>query len=317
MNSKSILNTLDNGASSLCVALRGEENGLSTFLFHGVCRNEISAHSMYPQEGLTVELFDEFIDSFLNLGYRFVGPEDIVGGNTENEGKYGLLTFDDGYFNNTWIREVLHIYGAPAVFFITTALVIDNEKIWSDVIHCERMKRNATDAQIRREIKELNLVPVPEIRDYITAEFGTDAFRPQGDEDRPLSPAELREFAADPYVIIGNHTHSHGVLGNLPTERVKTELEHSQLILADILGKTPDFISYPYGSYSRRVVDIAKGLGFRFGITTIQRKNRLPLGEEAYMELRRFNPVSTGGKFPMNRLRSSFQLKTMLKETLQ
>ena len=118
-------------------------------------------------------------------------------------------------------------------------------------------------------------------------------------------------------MVVGNHTHSHEVLGNLPAEKTKAEIETSQSILTDIIGKAPDFISYPYGSYSRQVVDTAKEFGFKLGITTIQKKNSLPLGSKYNMELRRFNPIASNGKFKFDKLRSSFQLKTMLKEVLQ
>ena len=64
-------------------------------------------------------------------------------------------------------------------------------------------------------------------------------------------------------------------------------------------------------------VDTAKEFGFKLGITTIQKKNSLPLGSKYNMELRRFNPIASNGKFKIDKLRSSFQLKTMLKEVLQ
>ncbi len=317
MNSKSILNSIDSAAANLYVDLFGEHNGLSTFLFHGVSHNEKLTESIFPQEGLTISLFEKFIDSFLNLGYEFIGPADIIDGIIKHDVKYGMLTFDDGYFNNTWIQEVLHKYRTPAVFFVTTGLMMENEKIWSDVIHFERKKRNSPDDEIHKEIVSLNPVPVAKIKDYITKEFGSKALQPHGDEDRFLTPAELKEFALDPFVIIGNHTHSHEVLGNLTAEKTKAEIETSQSILTEIIGKAPDFISYPYGSHSRQVVDTAKEFGFKLGITTIQKKNSLPLGSKYNMELRRFNPIASNGKFKIDKLRSSFQLKTMLKEILQ
>ena len=80
MNSKSILNSIDSAAANLYVDLFGEHNGLSTFLFHGVSHNEKLTESIFPQEGLTISLFEKFIDSFLNLGYEFIGPADIIDG---------------------------------------------------------------------------------------------------------------------------------------------------------------------------------------------------------------------------------------------
>ncbi len=317
MSYKSIINAIDFATSNIAVSILGEKNGLSTFLFHGVNKDNKISKALFPQEELTINRFKEFIETFLNIGYKFIWPSDILEEKLQKDKKYGLITFDDGYFNNTWIQDILKEYKTPAVFFISTGLMINNEKNWSDIIYFERKKRNQNEKLIRKEIISLNPLPVVQIKDFITNEFGINSFKPQGDEDRPLNPAELKSFSQQPYVIIGNHSHNHEVLKNLCPEKIKTEIKTSQKILTEITGLNHDFISYPYGGYSEEVISISKALGYKLGITTIQKKNNIPISQNEHMTLNRFNPIYKNGSFMINKMRSRIQVKTMLKGILQ
>ena len=316
MNIKLLLDKLDQKSSQIYVGAFGDSCGLSTFLFHGVHEENSNFTQMYPQEKLTVRLFEEFVERFLSFGYSFIRPEDILNGSLRTNQHYGLLTFDDGYFNNTWILDVLNKYEVPAVFFVPTALVVDQEKIWSDVIYKERLKQNVAVGKIAEEIIALNPMRVAAIKDYLSKEFGANSLKAQGDSERPLTPSELCEFAKNPFVHIGNHTHNHEVLKNLNRQETISELEQSQKILFDITGKKPDFISYPYGSYSATTLEVCHEMGFSLGITTKQEKNKLSIKLTNPLTLSRFNPLAINGAFDYNRVRSSFQFKTKLKQVL-
>ena len=321
MNKKAILNKLDEMAAAVHLGLFGEKPGLSTFLFHSIFRNEqeITNHHVLPQEHMTVDLFRRFLDYFLSKNYQFVSPADVKNALAPDKKYYGLITFDDGYYNNTLIPEILSEYKVPAVFFISTAYIIEGKKFWSDALYYFRKKQNQSDETILKEIISLKSLRINQVENYIINEFGKDALKPLSDIDRPMNAAELTEFSRHPYVHIGNHTHQHEILTNLSKEEIDQEFKTSQEALFRFTGIQPYFVSYPNGSFNNEVLGAAQQHSFSMGITTIQQKNNLPLkpNAEGQILLDRFNPVASNGELNLGKFRSSFQLKTQLKKWLQ
>lgn len=321
MDKKALLHKIDETTSKIHLNLFGERPGLSTFLFHSIFHDqqEISRQHVLPQEHMTVPLFREMLDYFLSHGYQFVSPDQVRAGLPDNDVRYGMITFDDGYFNNTLITDTLAAYKVPAVFFISTAYIQEGKKFWSDTLYHKRKAQHVPDPMILREIMDLKHLRVAAIEDHITREFGSAALQPLSDTDRPMTPWELQTFAAHPFVHIGNHTHRHEILTNLGADEIATEFETSQQLLQEYTGQRPAFVSYPNGSYSDLVLKVAVHHGFTMGITTVQQKNRLPLqpNKQGQVLLDRFNPVAVNGKIDGRKFRSSFQLKTQLKKWLQ
>jgi peptidoglycan/xylan/chitin deacetylase (PgdA/CDA1 family) len=319
MNKKALLNAADEAVAKAWLRLFGERGGLSSFLFHGIYSDagELERRHIFPQERMTVALFRRFLDYFLEAGYRFVSPNDVKAGLPDAKAKYGLVTFDDGYFNNTLILDVLAEYSVPAIFFIATAYVAEGVKFWSDAVYTERSRHRVSDAAILREIMQLKQLKVAEIQDYITREFGTDALQPLSDIDRPLTVDELKSFAEHPYVHVGNHTHWHEVLTNLSNAEIVREFELSQALLREWTGARPYFVSYPNGSFNKATIGIAKHQGLSLGISTIAYKTKTPLPAGTTKVLGRFNPVAVGSELELSKFRSRLQLKTQLKQWLQ
>src|SRR4051794_33922106 len=96
-----------------------ERGGVLAFLFHSLFRDEreIALNLVDPLERTTVAQFQALVEYYLEHGYRFIGPDDLLDG-LSPDGKYALITFDDGYYNNTLALPVLQKYQVPAVFFI-------------------------------------------------------------------------------------------------------------------------------------------------------------------------------------------------------
>ena len=313
---KAVVDSLDAGIAAFGVRAFGEQAGLSCFLFHAIKEKDSPCPALFPQEELTLGLLDRFIETLLGYGYTFIGPEDVLAGQLEPGKKYGMLTFDDGYFNNTWSTEILTKYKVPAVFYITTRLVLQQEKQWADVIFFERSKRGSSGEAIRREIIQLIPERIGAIRDYITREFGSRSFVPEGDHDRPMTAEELHKFASHPLVYIGNHTHTHEPLQFLSREEVREELLTCQRHLKEITGKIPSDIAYPYGLYSDAVVDQARQLGFTLGMTTRQSKLSIPLDSGSLLTLPRLHPVARKDAINYDTLRSPVQFKAFLRKAV-
>ncbi|MBV8382850.1 MAG: polysaccharide deacetylase family protein [Planctomycetaceae bacterium] len=268
-----------------------ERGGLLAFLFHSLFRDEreIALNHVDPLQRTTVGQFREFVEYYLNHGYRFIGPGDPLDG-LEPGGKYALITFDDGYYNNSLALPVLQGYRIPAVFFISTEHVREGKCFWWDVLYRERLARGATPAQISREGLGLKSRTTEWIEAELKARFGADAFRPRGDIDRPFTPAELRELARLPHVHLGNHTANHAILTNYPPDEIRSQILRAQEALTAMTGVCPKMIAYPNGARSEQIERICGELGLKVGFTVRPAKNALPIARHppALLRLGRF-----------------------------
>jgi peptidoglycan/xylan/chitin deacetylase (PgdA/CDA1 family) len=263
---------------------------LLPFLFHGLFRDraEVASNLADPQQGVTVDVFRRFIAHFKWAGYVFVSPEDVLAGLTPGR-RYAMITFDDGYYSNRLAVPVLAEFGVPAVFFISANHVRDGKGFWWDILYRHRTRQGASPAALAAEVGGLKRKRNDEIEAYLVSQFGPEALCPVGETDRPFTPAELRAFARERHVFIGNHTADHAILTNYSEDGVRQQIAGAQSTIAEMTGVTPVSIAYPNGNYGGPVLRATREAGIRFGITVDAGKNHLPInlaGDEA-LTLRR------------------------------
>lgn len=280
---------LDHRISILHRNLFGEKNGLISFLFHALSddEDETGAANVDPLLQVKQAAFRKFCGNLSNSGYEFISPEPIVNGLDANK-KYLLITFDDGYYNNRLALPVLEEFNIPAVFFISPHYVMENRSYWWDVVYREVSKRKVPKKDFYALQDRLKKKKIREVNDYITENFGQKASDPIGDGDRPFSEQELKEFARHPLVHIGNHTDNHEILTNCSRDEIRREISDAQVNLESISGKTPEIISYPNGNVSSLILDVAKEVGLKLGVTAFGQKNLLPLKENDLLLIHRF-----------------------------
>ncbi len=256
----------------------GDGPGLLSFLFHKlfVDEAEMQDPTVDPLEGVLMTRFREFLEYYLQAGYQFVSPDQVLRG-LPDDGRYVLLTFDDSYHDNVRVLGILREYTIPAVFFISSNHIVNNRCFWWDVLYRERRKAGASVSAIRLEQNQMKVRRHDEIERALVAEFGVGALRPQGELDRPFTPAELREFAGHPLVHIGNHTLDHAILTIYGPGDIRHQIEQNQVALQHLTGQTPEIISYPNGNYSPVVLQVTQEIGFRLGLGVQPGKNHLPL----------------------------------------
>ena len=284
----------DHLCSAAYLSLFDERASLSTFLFHGLFKDraEAGAGDADPQQGVTVDDFRWFVEYFLSHGYRFVAVADVLAG-LPPAGKYALLTFDDGYANNARALPVPRECHVPAACFVSSGHVERGRCFWWDVLYREARSRGAAPWEITIEVRRLKRLPFDRIDVELAARFGAAAFAPRGDADRPFTPAELKAFAADLLITLGNHTADHAILTRCDAAEVHEQLSRCQSALRQMAGVTPQCVAYPNGDYSNAVVSACRDVGLRLGIGVEPRKNRLPvnLSAEDAFRLGRFTPA--------------------------
>ena len=291
-NISSIAKIPDITLSNLYLRLFSEKNSLIIFLFHSVFldKKERDKNLIDPKIGILINEFEKFIEYFYKNDYIFISYDKIINGLDENK-KYIMLTFDDGYYNNINVLPILEKYNIPSLFFVSTFNILNNQGFWWDVLYRERIKQEIPKKNLHFEQNYLKTCKHWEIIEYIKSRFGEDSYKPLNGIDRPFSIDELKNFSKEKYVSIGNHTSNHAILTNYETPEILSQISDAQKIIKMITGKNPICFSYPNGNYSNNIVKITKDLGFKLGFTTDFKKNYLPLEtkNDDYMKLGRFS----------------------------
>ena len=279
---------LDDAVATASLGLGREPSALIALLFHGLFENRAEAENglVNPYQPLTVQDFRRFVTYFLECGYRFVSPADILRG-LEPGGRYVHLTFDDGYANNLRAQPILREFKVPATFFVSVNHVAQGKAFWWDALYRARRRQGAGGAIIQTEQEGLKRRSHQDIDAHLADAFGGGALRPVGETDRPMTEAELKAFAMEPHVTIGNHTADHAILTLYDDAEAREQIRKGQQYLRDLTGHAPIIIAYPNGNYDHRVVEIARSEGLNLGAIVDGRTNRLPLDDSSAMTLSR------------------------------
>jgi len=260
---------------------------LLTFLFHSIFENqkEIESGLIDPQQKFTLRQFDTFIEYFLENGYIFISPSDIVK-DLDKEKKYILITFDDGYFNNIRVLAILKKYKVPAAFYISSNHIKKSKSFWWDIVYRKRMKQGSSLKSIRYEQNALKSNTNDQIEQYLSRTFQKGHLKLISDIDRPFSPMELKEFAKEKYVHLGNHTMDHAILTNYTQGEIQRQIGGCQEYLSELTGILPNSISYPNGNFNETIIHICSKIGLSLGMTVNPGNNYL--GKIDFLKLNRF-----------------------------
>lgn len=312
---RDLFRALDRVVTQAVLASYGERPALLAFAFHAIApARRMSALDAVvdPTLAASVEFLDRFLTHFRVFGFDFVAPDAVEAG-LRPDGKYVMLTFDDGYHNNLEVLPLLRAHSIPATFFISTGHVAEQRAFWWDVIARQRLRRGTDRAAIVREQNALKTMTLDRMHRYLRTEFGSDALRPVGDLDRPMTIAELRAFASDPLVYVGNHTRDHVDLTQCSAETAQEQIEGAQLELEAWTGMRPRAISYPNGDHSAVVRNICRDASLAIGLTVAPRHNRTDPSEDRRLRLGRFligRAIVEDGLF--DQYRSPFALQRTL-----
>jgi len=101
-------------------------------------------------------------------------------------------------------------------------------------------------------------------------------------------------------IEIGSHLCNHVHLPQLSATKIKQELLESKILLEAELEHKIYSVAYPFGSYNNEVLEIAKEVGYQFGVTTKSGNNlsandlelfRIPVKGYAFRHYWYFNKI--------------------------
>lgn len=271
-----MLEVCDGSIAKACARLFSDSSSLVIFTFHSLFASpqEIASGGLDPQQGITTQMFRQFVSDFQKHDYRFVAPQQIVAG-LEAGSKCALITFDDGYYNNTRAVPVLEEFQVPAVFCISTNHVVTGKAFWWDVLYRESQNRGWSCPYTDRARTEFKLMRTCDVEQRLRADFGDASLQPVGDLDRPMTSRELATLAGHPFVHMGNHTCDHAILTNYPRAEIGEQIAGAQKSIRRMTGKTPELIAYPNGNVSPEIVQVARDAGLQLGVTVQPGRNRI------------------------------------------
>ncbi len=291
MSIERLVHSFDEALAHLMQRVSNEKNALVSFLFHGLFSEpqQLASGVVDPQQGITLDMFRRLVRHFKSQAYHFVSPDEILEG-LHPDGKYILLTFDDGYFSNSLALPVLEEFDVPAVFFISTGHIKKQKSFWWDAVYRGYSGQARSISEVGGSIEAYKRLKTHDVELLLTEALGDSALLPIGDIDRPFTPAELSEFSRHKNVYLGNHTQDHAILSNYSTAEIREQMMMAQQDLKDMTGQDVSIIAYPNGNSSRQIRRLAIECGFRLGLGVQPGKNPLPLnlGSDRAMNLRRF-----------------------------
>lgn len=284
--------------------------------------------------GVTPAEFERQLNILGNAA-MFVSPEQVrnaVRGVETLPERSILITFDDGLreqYELAW--PILRNLGIPAIFFINTGPIVDGTVLTVHRIHLLRahlptgeflalLQALASERGINLAV-QMDSDKVADQYPYDDGEAGrlkyllnfelSWAEREQliADSFRTVFPGQEEQISRDLYmnvsqiqelsrwVGIGNHTHQHFPLGQLPSVTIAEQLRLTNALLKTWTGSSPFALSYPYGSQAACSLEagaLASDQGLEFAFT-MERAGNTEFSRPLHLARFDRNDV-TGGK---------------------
>ncbi len=215
-------------------------------------RNKITI-AMY--HNIDSALFEKHV-AVLIKRYNIISLQDFIKAKEDHKirlpKKSLIITFDDGFKENSQLLPVLKKNSVPVTIFLCSSVVDTNRSFWFYV-----KVRGFTFEQLAK-------MPLDE-RDSVLSTAGYDE-RKELQKREVLCKSEI--MGMSPYVDFQSHTQFHPVLPQCSPERAEKEILESKNDLSKMFNFNINAIAYPNGDYSDREISYAKNAGYKIGLTT-------------------------------------------------
>lgn len=263
------------------------KGNILNIFYHGVVEKDSTAIS--PRH-IQKEQFEQHL-KYLTTKFNIISLTeafDIYRQEIIPNKKTVTVSFDDGYLNNLTIAlPLLEKYKVKATFFISS-MCAENETslIWADIVSLAH--HFSCDSFIEIENKKfhktgryelINKSDNQSIFDYIkklscaereyTLNSIIDRYKIYDilkktpvEYWKLMNKNDLKKLTNSDLVTIGSHGHLHYNLGNISLEDAKIEMKKSREILSNTIEKEVNLLSFPDGSYTETVKQLAVSLGY-------------------------------------------------------
>jgi len=265
-------------------------------LFHPVWGEILMLHRVVQKQSqleanrqmeITPEFLEKTILDYQVKGYQFVSLDEvheIVSKQKKLKQKFICFTFDDGYVDNYELAyPIFKKYNCPFAIYVATDFPDGKALLWWYVLEdillnqtklilgdgskydCSTIeKKNETFIIVKQKIFDSQSTKIEETLNHLFANYSYSF----GDKNKSLALSweQIELLATDKLCTIASHTVSHGVLPNMNTEEVETELKESKLKLEKQVGKDVIHFAYPYGAWNDSVLKQVAYAGFETAV---------------------------------------------------
>jgi len=254
--------------------------GSRILIYHGICRDD---HTRFNPIFLTQEIFESHLKLYRKY-FNVVSLDDFYAQRFSNDRFNICITFDDGFANNhKYVLPLLAKYSLPATFFITAIRDAGYDVLWNDFLGIvskygpasltykderyrkDRYKKYCSVKTGERLSDQLRATGFAEKAAMMDTLYPLVPFRKnfrEKDYWLQMTTTEIRELAASPFVDIGAHGYYHNDLSRLNITEALDEMDKSKQFLENVTGKPVRSFAFPYGAYTRELIDTAKAAGY-------------------------------------------------------
>jgi peptidoglycan/xylan/chitin deacetylase (PgdA/CDA1 family) len=249
--------------------------GARILVYHGICQDD---HRCFNTLFIKLKRFESQLRLYKKY-FNLVSLDDFYE-QRFNPDKFTIcLTFDDGFANNyKYVLPLLEQYQVPAAFFITGIRDAGHDILWNDVL-CMAYKYGPAKLTFKNEAfvrgkdrkyisssgkRLVDILRSTEFEDKseMIKLLGSLKNKAQDDYWLQLTKEEIRMLAGSKWATIGSHSYYHNDLAKVSIASVKNDIIWSKQFLENTTGKEIKALAFPYGSYTRDVLDEAKNTGY-------------------------------------------------------
>jgi peptidoglycan/xylan/chitin deacetylase (PgdA/CDA1 family) len=261
---------------------------IRNFLFHRV--NPVRETLWDPMD---VKLFDRCL-AFIARHYHVVLLENLLSERIDTPKKpYATIGFDDGYKDNIeYAAPILEKHRLFASFYVVTDCIDRNIPTWThsldhafeftakskidlsfdflpEALHVSDLPDHKARMEYIRKLKPA-IKKISHRDRNVVMNAVAKAFDDVSIPRFMMNWEDLKQLQTAGHYI-GSHTVTHGMMATMASEEdIKNELVLSGEKIREHLGYFPKTISYPLGSYDKRVIRFAKDAGYQFGLAVKQ-----------------------------------------------
>jgi peptidoglycan/xylan/chitin deacetylase (PgdA/CDA1 family) len=250
--------------------------GSRILVYHGICKgNPLRFNTLFVQRNT----FEKQLQLYKKY-FHLVSLDDYYNGKFSEQQFNICLSFDDGFANNyQYVLPLLEKYKVPAVFFVTAIRQTGNDILWNDVLAIANrygpekiILENETFSKGRHG--RYMAVRTGRLLAETLRQGGTatkmqmmkllEPCKKKADTDYwlQMNEAQIKEMAKSPWVTIGSHSCYHNDLAYLSAAEAEMDMLQSKQYLEQITGKAITSLAFPYGSYTKETIEIAKKIGY-------------------------------------------------------
>lgn len=163
-----------------------------------------------------------------------------------------IITFDDGHRSNYLLKSLIKKHNIPITTFLCSEIVGTNRQFWSnyDKIPDKEKLKICSDEERLKLLANLNFDELKE-----------------SDNRMALSDEEIDDLRNTGLVDFQSHTQTHPSLIKCSYQKARREIFESKKQLEKDYDIRVFALSYPYGNYSDREMELVKQAGYKCAIT--------------------------------------------------